>query len=63
MVITVSSGDRFEIRHPETAYFAESFMAVAVVQPGQEEASHSSMAWIDYSHIVHCKPLERDVPF
>jgi hypothetical protein len=63
LIITVSSGDRFEVRHPETAYFADDFMAVAVVDHGEEESTHSSMAWIDYHQIVHCKPLRKAPPF
>jgi hypothetical protein len=63
MLITLSSGDRFEVRHPEAAYFAEQFMAIAMVEAGEEESPQASMAWIDYSHIAHCQPLKPQPPF
>src|SRR5690349_10995526 len=61
-VITVSSDDDFEVRHPEAAYLGQYFLAVAQVVAGEEDSRHAQMVWIDYAHIVSCEPI-REIPF
>lgn len=62
-VISVSSGDEFEVRHPEAAYLARGFIAV-VRRQHEGAAEGTDMVWIDYRHIEHCQPLlSHDIPF
>jgi hypothetical protein len=56
--ITVSTNEKFDVRHPEAAYLARRFLAV-VRPPADAGASRATdMLWIDYKHIVHCQPVE-----
>lgn len=59
--ITLSTNERFDVTHPETAYLAKRFMAIAIA-PGSP--SGSGMVWIDYRHIVYCQPIvANEIPF
>lgn len=62
--ITVSTEETFDVSHPEAAYLAKRFMAVAKA-PTDASADHAvQMVWIDYRHIVYCQPIsKRDLPF
>jgi hypothetical protein len=54
--ITVSSQDTFDVRHPEAAYLALAFMAIADPQANDLDAE---MVWIDYRQIVYCRPITK----
>jgi hypothetical protein len=64
--VTVSSGDDFEIKHPEAAILGEHVMAVSRVLADQEELPNLEieMVWIDYDNICYCQGLpKREAPF
>ena len=62
--LTLSNDESFEIKHPEAAYLAKKFVAIAAPTTQAEEMREGEMVWIDYRHIVHCQPLpKREIPF
>lgn len=62
--ITVSTDDTFDVKHPEAAYLAKRFIAVATPPAEAANADAGEMVWIDYRHIVYCQPISRqDIPF
>jgi hypothetical protein len=63
--VTVSTDESFDIRHPEAAYLAKRFMAVAKSGSEAFRDDSAEMVWIDYRHIVHCHPVSKktDLPF
>lgn len=62
--MSISNGDRFEIRHPEAAYLARKFIAVVRPSNRTDTPEGTDMVWIDYKHIVRCQPIvPKDVPF
>lgn len=62
--LTLSTDATYDVRHPEAAYLARQFVAIAR-PPAQIEGQHENeMVWIDYRHIVLCQPLpKREIPF
>lgn len=57
--ITVSTGQTFDVPHPETLFLAEKFVAVMVPRLASELAERHDFVWIDLLHIVHLLPLQR----
>jgi hypothetical protein len=56
--VTVSTGETFDVTHPEMMLIAETFVAIAMPRPGASLPENSNLAWIDLVHVVHCQPLE-----
>jgi len=62
--LTLSNDELFDIRHPEAAFLAKRFVAVALPPTNAEASDAEEMVWIDYRHIVHCRPVvNREIPF
>jgi len=60
----VSTEETFDVTHPEAAYLAKRFMAVAKAPTAAAGGDDVEMVWIDYRHIVYCQPIsKRDIPF
>lgn len=51
--ITVSTGETFDVVHPETVFVAHRFVAVPMTRVRREEDRAESYVWIDLLHIVH----------
>jgi hypothetical protein len=60
--ITVSTGETFDVPHPEMLFLAEKFVAVTVPKLAGEMAERHDFVWIDLLHIVHLLPLQRTRP-
>jgi hypothetical protein len=65
--ITTTSGDSYEVRHPEAAIAGRRIIAVWLpplpafgAWPPEFDPSEADVAWVDMIHIVHILPI-RDV--
>ena len=62
--LTLSNSETFDIKHPEAAYLAEKFLALARPPTEASGSDDAEMVWIDYLHIVHCQPFtKKEMPF
>lgn len=57
--MTVTTGETFDVPHPETMFLADKFVSVPVpgTVPGPD--LQPDFVWIDLLHIVHVQPLYR----
>jgi hypothetical protein len=51
--ITVSTGETFDVVHPETIFVAQHFVAVPMAGIRQPSDRADAYVWIDLLHIVH----------
>ena len=62
--MTDSTEETFDVKHPEAAYLARKFVAIAKPPGEVQRHDEGEMVWIDYRHIVYCQPLpKREIPF
>ena len=54
--ITVSTGQTFDVVHPETIFVAHRFVAVPAKHASKESIRPDDYVWIDLIHIVHLQP-------
>jgi hypothetical protein len=61
--VNLSSGEDVPVPHPELAILGEFVFAV-LAHGGDSPNIEPEMVWIDYRHIVHCRPLPKwEAPF
>jgi hypothetical protein len=54
--VGLSSGQTFPVKHPEVAILGE-FVVAVLERLDDDSRNEPRMVWIDYRHIVHCRPL------
>ena len=59
--VGVSSGKKFEVKHPEVAIRGGNVFAV-MTRSGEEPTQEPEMIWIDYLHIAYCRPVPKWEP-
>ena len=57
--MTVTTGETFDVPHPETMFLADKFVSVPVPGPVPDPRLPPDFVWIDLLHIVHIQPLYR----
>jgi hypothetical protein len=57
--ITVSTGQAFDVLHPETVFVADHFVAVPAERVRRQSDRPDDYVWIDLLHIVHLQPGRR----
>jgi hypothetical protein len=56
--ITVSTGESFDVRHPDMAIVDRRFVAVGFPESGAAPEEDMVVIWIDLRHIVHLQRLQ-----
>jgi hypothetical protein len=57
--IAVSTGETFDVLHPETLFLADKFVSVLAPGTNTDSDDVQDFIWIDLIHIVHLQPLRR----
>lgn len=60
--ISLSSGESYEVVHPEMIFLAEDFAAVGRPHRTGDPPEVSDFAWLDLDHIVSIE-ARKDLPF
>ena len=60
--ITVSTGEKFDVLHPETVFLADKFVSILAPGPSANPSPIQDFIWIDLIHIVHIRPMRRKSP-
>jgi hypothetical protein len=57
--LTVTTGEGFDVLHPDMAIVDERFVAIGVAPSESTEQDEMIVYWIDLQHVVHIRRLER----
>jgi hypothetical protein len=55
--ITVTTGETFDVPHPEILFLADKFVSVFAPKASNRRDEFQEFIWIDLMHIVHVRPL------
>lgn len=61
-VLEMSSGESYEVVHPEMIFLAEDFAAVGMSHRTGDPPEVSDFAWLDLHHIVSIE-ARKEIPF
>ena len=61
-VLEMSSGESYEVVHPEMIFLAEDFAAVGMPHRTGDPPEVSDFAWLDLHHIVSIE-ARKEIPF
>jgi len=56
--LTMSSGERFEVFHPEMLIIGRSVLALGLAKPNDPDPIADHVIWLSTDHVVKIEPLE-----